>query len=45
MKIVEPLFVDIVSGKMVYGAECPCGREWMVDVMHGFPTFKVERKK
>lgn len=43
MKIIESLFVDIVSGNMVYLAKCPCNRQWMVDVTHGFPTFKVER--
>jgi hypothetical protein len=45
MKIVDPLFVDIVSGSMVYSAVCPCGRKWMVDVTHGFPMFKVELPK
>lgn len=43
MKLGEHLFTDIVSGKPVYAAKCPCGRDWMVDVTHGFPTFKVER--
>jgi len=42
MKIVEGIFIDVVSGKMVYEAVCPCGRSWMVDSIHGFPTFKVE---
>jgi len=43
MRIVDSMFIDIVSGKMVYEAICPCKRRWMVDVTHGFPTFKVER--
>lgn len=43
MKLGERLFTDIVSGKSVFDATCPCGKHWMVDSTHGFPTFKVER--
>jgi hypothetical protein len=45
MKIVEAIFTDIVSGKLVYEATCPCGRSWMIDSTHGFPAFKVEMTK
>jgi hypothetical protein len=45
MKNGEHLFTDIVSGYPVYEAVCPCGRYWMVDVTHGFPTFKVSLNK
>jgi hypothetical protein len=44
MKLGEHLFTDIVSGRAVYSATCPCGRKWMVDTAHGFPSFKVERE-
>jgi len=42
MRLGEHLFTDIVSGLPVYKATCPCGKLWMVDVTHGFPSFKVE---
>lgn len=45
MKVGECLFLDVVSWKKVYGAVCPCGKHWMVDSTHGFPTFKVARDK
>jgi len=41
MKIVESLFVDVVSGKTVYKAICPCNEYWMIDTLLGFPFFKV----
>ena len=36
-------FVDSVSGKMVYTANCPCGKQWMVDHQSKFSFFKVEK--
>ena len=41
MEIIESLFRDIVSGKTVFHAVCPCGKDWMVDSVHGYPFFKV----
>lgn len=41
----EPDFVDVVSGKIVYLAMCPCGRIWFVDTISRFPTFKVESNR
>ena len=41
MEIIESLFRDIVSGNTVFEAECPCGKRWMVDSVHGYPFFKV----
>ena len=38
-------FIDKVSGKTVYDAECPCGKKWMVDSPFGFGGFKVEKDK
>ena len=35
-------FVDVVSGKTVYKAVCPCGKEFMVDSLGPFGGFKVE---
>jgi len=29
-------FIDVVSGKTVYNAECPCGLTWMVDSPFGW---------
>jgi len=37
------LFVDCVSGKQVFSAECICGKHWMVDSMNGWLGFKVAR--
>lgn len=42
MKIIERLFIDVVSGKEVFKAVCPCGIEWMTDAPMGFPFFKVK---
>ena len=41
----EPNFVDSDSGKIVYLAECPCGRRWLVDTTSRCPIFKVEVKR
>jgi len=41
MRIVQSLFVDIVSGKTVFEAVCPCEKHWMMDSIMGFPFFKV----
>ena len=45
MKILYCLFVDLVSGKEVFEAVCPCKKHWMIDVSHGFPIFKVEMNR
>lgn len=45
MKGHEPDFTDTVSGKIVYMAQCPCGRRWLVDTTGPFPLFKVESKR
>ena len=45
MKKLHSLFVDIVSGKTVFEAVCPCGKHWMTDSVFGFPGFKVEMKR
>jgi len=37
-------FTDIVSGKEVFIARCPCKKVWMVDSLFGFEGFKVEKK-
>ena len=37
-------FIDKVSGKTVYNAECSCGIRYMVDSPYGFLGFKVKRK-
>lgn len=34
-------FTDVVSGKAVYNAECPCGLKWKVDSMAGLRGYKV----
>lgn len=36
-------FVDIVDGKTVYVAQCPCGQAWLVDSPFGFLGFKVRK--
>ena len=38
-------FIDIVSGKIVFNATCPCGKKWMVDSLFPLPTFKIERSE
>lgn len=43
MQLEDHLFIDMITGRTVYDAVCPCGRKWMIDVRHGFPLFKVER--
>lgn len=45
MNIVQSLFVDVVTGKTVFEAVCPCGKHWMTDSIAGFPFFKVEMEK
>lgn len=45
MKRHEEYFRDIVVGKMVNKAECPCGRKWMVQEKSKFPVFEVEIDK
>ena len=37
-------FVDKVSGKKVYRAECSCGIGWLVDSLCGWLGYKVRRK-
>ena len=37
-------FTDTVSGKSVYIAKCPCGREWLTDSPFSFFGFKIARK-
>ena len=36
-------FIDSVSGKTVFNAECPCGKRWMVDTLSPITFFKVDR--
>ncbi len=36
-------FTDRITLKSVYYAECPCGRQWMVDSRFRFGGFKVEK--
>ena len=36
-------FVDSISGKTVFAAECKCGLRWMVDSPNGWLGFKVQR--
>ena len=36
-------FTDVVDGKSVYTATCPCGKHWMVDSKLRYFGFKVER--
>ena len=36
-------FRDVVSGKMVFNADCPCGKHWMTDSPAPWFGFKVER--
>jgi hypothetical protein len=45
MEIIERLFVDVVSGKQVYDAICPCGKRWMIDSWYGFPFFKMRLER
>lgn len=37
------LFRDIVSGKTVFRATCPCGKEWMTDSLFAWAGFKMIR--
>jgi hypothetical protein len=41
----EESFRDCVSGKMVYDAECTCGKAWLVDSTCGYLGFKIEKRK
>lgn len=43
MKVGHCLFIDSVSSKEVFSAICPCGIEWMIEDIFGFPLFKVRR--
>lgn len=40
-------FVDCVSGKDVYKAECPCGKKFLVDSVFGWfgDKMEIEEKK
>ena len=35
-------FIDVVSGKTVWTAECRCGKKFMVDTLCPIADFKVE---
>lgn len=37
------LFRDVVSGKTVFIAKCPCGKEWMTDSLFAWAGFKMRR--
>ena len=45
LKIMDAYFKDQVSGKMVFEAECPCGKKFMTDDINGWKGFKVEKNK
>ncbi len=45
MKLIQSLFIDVVSGQTVFEAVCPCGKHWMIDSVFGFPFFKVPMDK
>ena len=36
-------FIDRVSGKSVYIAECPCGKKWLTDSLSKWFGFRVLR--
>jgi len=38
-------FIDVVSGRTVYNAECSCGLKWSVDSTSGFRGHKVRHRK
>lgn len=38
----QPYFRDLVSGKMVFSAGCPCGKQWMTDSSAPWLGFKFE---
>lgn len=38
-------FTDTVSGKAVYIAKCPCGKEYLVDSRNGWLGSKTRRQK
>jgi hypothetical protein len=44
LKIGELRFVDIVSGKDVRYATCPCGKKWLTDSVFGWLGTKIEKK-
>jgi len=35
-------FIDKISGKTVFEAECPCGKKWMTDSPGGW-GYKIEK--
>lgn len=38
------LFHDIVSGKRVFAARCPCEIRWLTDSLFGFFGFRIKTK-
>ena len=45
LKVMDAHFQDQVSGKMVFNAECSCGKKFMTDDINGWFGFKVEKNK
>lgn len=45
LKVMDAYFKDVISGKMVFDAECPCGKKFMTDNINGWKGFKVEINK
>lgn len=37
-------FVDVVSGKTVFNAECPCGIKWLTDSSSKWFGFKIKKE-
>jgi hypothetical protein len=43
LKIKSCSFIDKVSGKEVFNAECSCGKQWLTDGIFGLFGFRVKK--
>ena len=45
LKVMDSKFWDKVAHKMVFDAECSCGKKFMTDDINGWKGFKLEMVK
>ena len=44
LKVMDAFFLCKITNKMIFHAECSCGKKFMTDNINGWKGFKVERK-
>ena len=45
LKVMDAFFFSKIVNKMIFKAECSCGKKFMTDHINGWKGFKIEMMK